>query len=356
MEHRTCRQWPSCPTKDNENSQPCACASDLEASEKARIVTLQSLRSILLARTQQITSLEHLVQYGRALDLSREAIQLEPTADSTLGAVFTLAIIEMVSCESLEDMQRSLLHLDAAVRIILQRNVDELQNKVEFYLILQLKFFIISQNLLRAHRVGDYLLEPTKIASHLQQGPEEHIDRLICILGSLSHLQADTRENKITNPEETYDRAMSILNRLLAWNKGRQDSYSFIRSPSTSEPTLPEGYNVWACHAMNHYQSAQLLIARILATYSSSRFSLELEGFGSDIRASVPFYLHFAGTGGSMSMCSNPVRGILLLWPLVATATTSTSVELRNWVKDCLRKIGKEMGVGQSLVLLKMIE
>ncbi|KAL4861123.1 hypothetical protein BDV12DRAFT_204329 [Aspergillus spectabilis] len=326
-------------------------------SEQARELSLLSLRMIVYARIQQTTSVRHLIVYCFALNLSRQAVQFEPRVNATLEAVHTHAIIEMVTCESLEDMQRSLIHLDAAVRLLRQRNKDELQDKAELAFLYRLKSLIISQSLLRMDRVPDYILEPTRVASGLQQEPEAHSDRLTCIIGSLSHLQADIREKKITNPKEICDQAKSILNGLLVWDTQRQSFYDSLWPPSTSDLTSPEGYDFWACHTMNQDRSARLCINRILSTYSSSAFCLDLEEFNSEICASVPFHLRFGATKGSNSNYShNPIRGILLLWPLVTTATTTTRVELRDWVKDCLRVIGKQMGVGQSMVLLKTIE
>lgn len=111
--------------------------------------------------------------------------------------------------------------------------------------------------------------EPTDITSDLQKTPEAHSDRLIRIIGNLSHLRADIREKKITNPMKISGQAKSILDELLKWDADGQRFYGSARTPLMSEFITP-GYDTSAFHIMNQYRSARLSINWILPTYSSS--------------------------------------------------------------------------------------
>ena len=203
--------------------------------------------------------------------------------------------------------------------------------------------------------MATYVLEPTKIAYGLQQEPEAHSDRLTCILGKLSHLQADMHEKKMPNPM-ICGQAKSILEELCAWNANRPQSF-YDPFGSASQLSLPEGYDIWACHTMNQYRAARLSVNQILSAHSSSELRQDLEGLGSCICASVPYHLCTPQVNGAYSLGTyNPIRGLLLLWPLVATATATTKVELMVGVKHWLRVMGEEMGIGQSLVLLEGLE
>ncbi|KAL3468879.1 hypothetical protein BJX99DRAFT_265727 [Aspergillus californicus] len=105
---------------------------------------------------------------------------------------------------------------------------------------------------------------------------------------------------------------------------------------------------------MNHYRSARLCINRILSTHTSSGFCPDLEGFSSEICTSVSFHLCIRPTTGFDS--HNPIRGILLLWPLFATASTTARGELRDRAEGYLGVIGEKIGVGQSLALLSLLK
>lgn len=139
----------------------------------------------------------------------------------------------------------------------------------------------ISQALLSTDRAADYISNFPEIASSLQQEPEVHINRLMCILGSLSHLRADIYW-KMKKSREIYHQAEAISDELLKWAD---------RSLSTIELSSRGGH-ILACHAMNQYRAAQLSVNSILSAYSSFGSRPGPKGFGSDICASVPFHLH----------------------------------------------------------------
>lgn len=49
----------------------------------------------------------------------------------------------MVVCGSVKDIEQSLIHLDAAVRLMRQRTMDKCQDKAGLAFIVQLKFFTV---------------------------------------------------------------------------------------------------------------------------------------------------------------------------------------------------------------------
>ena len=185
----------------------------------------------------------------------------------------------------------------------------------------------------------DYVSKPTRINYGLQKKPEAHGDRLTYILGRLSHLQADIHEKKM-HGSEICDQAVSILKDLWDWDADWQQSLRLCGT--ISELSLPEGYDFFLSHTMNYYRAARLSINQILSAHSSSVLCPDLEGLCCDIYATIPY------SGSNENV-------LLLLWPLVMTATTTTNVDLRARVKDSLRAMGEKMGIGQSLVLLESL-
>ena len=114
----------------------------------------------------------------------------------------------------------------------------------------------IAQSLLRGDRVADYVLKPARISYTLQENPGAYSDRLTCILGRLSHLQADIHE-KMMHDSEICDQAESILKELWDWNTDRQQSLD------SSNLSLPKGYDIFSSHTMNQYRAARLSINQI---------------------------------------------------------------------------------------------
>lgn len=194
----------------------------------------------------------------------------------------------------------------------------------------------------------------TIINSDLLKTPEAHSDSLVEIIGALSHLRADIHETKITNPVEIHHRASAILSDLLVWDTRGGKYYSSARAPSISESILPDIYDDSEFQVMNQYRSAQLSVHWILSTYCTTIYCSD--SFSSDICDSVMLFFRLGATRGPEFITRNPGRNILFLWPLVTIATTTTDDGLKVWVKKCLELIGTKMGVGQSMVLLNMLE
>ncbi|KAL2866182.1 uncharacterized protein BJX67DRAFT_148796 [Aspergillus lucknowensis] len=311
-----------------------------------------SLVTAVLGRIHQSDSLRYISKcaYGRTLSLLNTAIATEPRANSTMRAVYVLAINDMVTCGSLEDMQRSLIHFDTVVALMRQRNGEEIRDKEDLTLIVRLKFCIISQSSLLGQRVADYVMEPLQITSSLQHEPDTYCDRLICIIGRLSHLQTDINEKKVQESAMIKLEALSILVELLEWNE-----------------TLPPGsfysdqnhiyHDMWACHAINQYRCARIRVYEILSTNcASDSFRAEFQKPAFDICSSVRFHFSKEAIKNPEFVCFDwyPLRGLNILWPLFLAARTESRT--RTWVKGCLQIIGERMGIGQSLALLSVLE
>lgn len=104
---------------------------------------------------------------------------------------------------------------------------------------------------------------------------------------------------------------------------------------------------------MNQYRSAQISVHWILSTYCTTIF--RSDSFSLDICKSVMLFFRLGAARGP-EFIRNPGRNILFLCPLFTIATTTTNDGLKDWVKKCLEVIGTKMGVGQSMVLLNMLE
>ncbi|KFY39722.1 hypothetical protein V495_05760 [Pseudogymnoascus sp. VKM F-4514 (FW-929)] len=125
-------------------------------------------------------------------------------------------------------------------------------------------------------------------------------------------------------------------------------------------------FDLYVASIWNTYRKIHLMVLDIIFKCSERlgaaclQSKLDAQRIAEAIAASVPFhlmedaqeYVNNVQTGSEVASPGRPVGGLLMLYPLhVAAECTAVSQELRHFMKDQLRWIGKVMGIGQASLL-----
>ncbi|KAL4778716.1 hypothetical protein BJX76DRAFT_362453 [Aspergillus varians] len=314
-------------------------------SSQAMGASLTSLGITTLARARRPDLLSYSEWLRRwAKERVEISFEFEPGATATVIALYGLAISEMVTCDSRDGMHESSIYLDRILVLLSQRK-EELENEAELRILAWLKIQIVTELLLRGSRVTN--LAPTKTVPDLRTHPSVYIEKLAFIMGRLSCLRADIREYKLRGLVKINRQALMVNEELSNWE---QNLLRYFRSESLSpsESPLPWQNDVWTCQIMNSYRCARIIVSG-LGTPNISLGSLQ--ALASDIYASQPGSRTATSTYG---INQSPIHCMASLWHLALAATTGCKA--RESIKSCLRIMSERMRIGQSSVLLSIVE
>ncbi|KAL4958868.1 uncharacterized protein BDV14DRAFT_206220 [Aspergillus stella-maris] len=267
------------------------------------------------------------------------ASQAKTATTATIIALYGLAIAEIVTYDSWGDVQKGSIFLDHILQI-LGRQEGELKDQGKLRLFIWLKVQIITEHLLRGRRVTN--LAPIKIAPDLQAHPATFGEKLALIMGALSCLQADIYEDKFSDQTEIALQAQKIYNDLHNW-----------------EQSLPQYFqysDTWACHIMNLYRCAQIIVLHTCLSNMPDKLSQSLEPLATAILDSIPY--HFRNTAfGQQSQYGNnnsPIHCTALLWPLVLASTAGGRAMESS--KSWLQFLCESMHFGHGSILLNVLK
>ncbi|RLL97115.1 hypothetical protein CFD26_106349 [Aspergillus turcosus] len=373
--------------------------SGFSESQEALKASVSAVGTAMLGRVRQDMSmiLAAGAEYGFALQMLAFAVSnpAEVKANPTLGAVLMLAIFEVVTSRTTQNIEKWTNHLRGAAAILELRGPEQVQNEEGLKLFVQLRFLIITSCLQLAVHVPQSVLECAPLGMFLRPQTEAYGDRLIYIIGQLANLRADVRLKYMTKAQEILAAAYDIEAELLAWLASLPPEFSY----STVENTLSDAafkklcrgilpynnryhiYNdLWICHTWNQYRCARVMVSEIILSClrrlfvksAGARIPSELQSqfrkirslsrqLAAEVCASVPYHFGIGNTGeihsDSVPINESHTAGLVLLWPLVvAGATEGKNHPLRKWGIDCLRLIGHGMGIDQALALIDVLE
>ncbi|RHZ59021.1 Zn(II)2Cys6 transcription factor [Aspergillus thermomutatus] len=368
-------------------------------SQEAMKASVGAVGTAMLGRVRQDMSMIIAAEadYGYALQMLAFAVSnpAEVKANPTLGAVLMLAIFEVVTSRTTQNIEKWTNHIRGAAAILELRGPEQVQNEEGLKLFIQLRFQIITSCLQLSVHVPPSVLECAPLGMFLRPQTEAYGDRLIYILGRLSNLRADVSQKYMTDNQEVLAAAYGIDAELLAWLASLPPdfSYSTVENPYSDAAfkrlcrgILPYNnqyhiYNdLWICHTWNQYRCARIIVCEIILSCLRRLFGKsagtcapsELQShcfrirsltrqLAADICASVPYHFGVGNTEksqtGSVPINESHTAGLVLLWPLVlAGATEGKNHPLRKWGIDCLRLIGHGMGIDQALALIDVLE
>ncbi|GFF46730.1 uncharacterized transcriptional regulatory protein YKL222C [Aspergillus udagawae] len=373
-------------------------SSGFSVSQEAMKASVGAVGTAMLGRVRQDTSMVIAAgaEYGCALQMLAFAVSdpAEVKANSTLGAVLMLAIFEVVTSRTTQNIEKWTNHLRGAAAILELRGPEQVQNEEGLKLFVQLRFQIITSCLQLSVHVPPSVLECAPLGMFLRPQTDAYGDRLIYIIGQLANLRADVRQKYMTDNQEILAAAYDIEAELLAWLASLPPDFSYTTVENTYSDAafkrlcrgiLP--YNnqyhiysdLWICHTWNQYRCARIIVSEIILSClrrlfvkSAGASPSELQShcfkirsttrqLATDICASVPYHFGVGSTGesqtGSVHINESHTAGLVLLWPLVmAGASEGKNHPLRKWGIDCLRLIGHGMGIDQALALIDVLE
>ncbi|KAH2754531.1 hypothetical protein KXV94_000945 [Aspergillus fumigatus] len=374
-------------------------SSGFSVSHDAMKASVGAVGTAMLGRVRQDMSMIIAAgaEYGFALQMLAFAVSdpAEVKANSTLGAVLMLAIFEVVTSRTTQNIEKWTNHLRGAAAILELRGPEQVQNEEGLKLFVQLRFQIITSCLQLSVHVPPSVLECAPLGMFLRPQTEAYGDRLVYILGQLANLRADVRQKYMTDNQEILTAAYDIEAELLAWIASLPPDFSYTTVENTYSDSefkrlcrgiLP--YNnqyhiysdLWICHTWNQYRCARIIVSEMILSClrrlhrksPGARAVSELQShcirirsstrqLAADICASVPYHFGVGSTGesqtGSVPLNECHTAGLVLLWPLVmAGATEGKNHPVRKWGIDCLRLIGHGMGIDQALALIDVLE
>ncbi|KAJ5682786.1 hypothetical protein N7462_005951 [Penicillium macrosclerotiorum] len=357
------------------------------ASAKAMQSSIIAVASAMLCRVRKITSLARTAQdeYVLALKLLNAALAdvEEAKSNQTLGAVVLLAIYEVVTSRSPQDIDLWTNHITGATALLDLRGTDQLKTEVGLRLFLHLRYQVIISCIQRDSRVPNSLLECTKFAMFLRPG-EAHSNRLIIIIGRLSNLRADMEAKILTDEGEIIAAASSIEADLIGWLAALPPNSP--TRPIPSHLTISCSKNDAAGWPLTMTNTIIILISGSPAPGTNTGIILShiwkmsnssspgarsdelrlhckalratMRRLAVDICRSVPYHLGATQKDGSPHFPppESYIGGLMLLWPLfLAGITENAGHALRRWVVQCLKMVGHSYGFDQALALMDIV-
>ncbi|KAJ6032055.1 hypothetical protein N7540_002787 [Penicillium herquei] len=334
-------------------------------------------------------------EYTKALSETNKALANVTMSkrDDTLAAVVLLGMFEVLTCSDGSFIDRWMKHMEGATKLIEFRGVDQLTRKEGLDLFTQLRAQIHIGKIYQEKYSSPLLFTLSEKAMEYRNSDDHIIDELGLEVIRLSNFCASMKDGSVTDPGEIIRAALTIDANLTSlfitvpasWN------YRIVKVPvfngeAITRAVWGDSYHIYenlaASSMWNNYRSARILVHELIidtvkrldastpeetdrrqqrALASQSR--LIAHQLVEDICSSVPFNL---GAGSETSdgndiEASAPFQvtaagGFSLMWPLLIAANSGLACqELRQWIINCLDKIGHSMGINQALAMAQVL-
>lgn len=210
------------------------------------------------------------------------------------------------------------------------------------------------------------------------------------LMAKVCDLVADVRGNGIPDLMKVIQRAHDIDVRMHAWslNLSSRWNYTTHSSSASRSPlyhkTCGSSYHlypgIWACNIWSYYRTGRILLNLLLrdrlgplvdtapewARSAYDEAKVNITRLSMDILLSVPYSmsLQFSSTEEEVGINSHTpagagggyLGGYSILWPLyVAASVSAPGSRHRDWAIDRLEYIGHRMGIGQSLLMARVV-
>jgi hypothetical protein len=223
------------------------------------------------------------------------------------------------------------------------------------------------------------------------------VEDLVNLVSQVTDLLADLRIDGIPEPLKVIDRTRDIDQKLHNWSRNLTSRWYYqvchvSRQGSEDDATYKGCFHkypdIWACNIWSYYRVARILINLLLRdqllfnqlfeqqpywTELLNEAKVNLSQLSVDIVLSVPYAISFfqrplslspAGNNGSSTAeelkngthSGGCLGGYFILWPLyVAASVQSSSTQPRDWAISRLDYIGHRMGIGQALLMARVL-
>lgn len=210
-----------------------------------------------------------------------------------------------------------------------------------------------------------------------------HAEILVGLVAEVCDLVADVRGNGIPELVKVIARAEDIDGRMHTWSMGLSSRWKYTTHNYAGSRRLVEhdtcdgSYHlyphIWACNLWSYYRTGRILLNLLirdrlepLADYDSewgrayNKAKANIAELSMDILLSVPYSMSLQFSSPSVAgINSNPggcLGGYTILWPLyVAASVSAPGSSHRKWAIGRLEYIGHRMGIGQSLLMARVV-
>ncbi|KAJ5915930.1 hypothetical protein N7454_010837 [Penicillium verhagenii] len=333
-------------------------------------------------------------EYSKALSETNQALAdvAMSKRDDTLAAVVLLGMFEVLTCSDGSFIDRWMKHMEGATQLIEFRGVDQLGRREGLDLFTQLRAQIHIGKIYQEKYSSPLLFQLSEDAMKYRDLNDHIIDELGLEVIRLSNFCASMKDGSVTDPGEIIRNALIIdanltslfLSVPASWNYRTVKVPLYDGEPIT-RAVWGDSYHIYgslaASSMWNNYRSARILVHELIidtvkaldasaedtdrrqqhALASQSR--VIAHQLVEDICSSVPFNLG-AGTeadDGNDIEASAPFQvtaagGFSLMWPLLIAGNSGLACkELRQWIINCLDKIGHSMGINQALAMAHLL-
>ncbi|PNP47081.1 hypothetical protein THARTR1_10586 [Trichoderma harzianum] len=316
-------------------------------------------------------------KYGLALHSINEAIQTrgEAATESTVGAVVTMTMFEIIACRDSSSLEAWVCHTQAAATLIRHWSEEDWKKAIDVRAFLHLFYLLAMSCLIRRVPVPTHIRELCRSSpAFISDGdllPARQLFSIICRLTDMHSLKSTDQVTEITAMVST---AMSIEEELLSWESNLPHTCRY------TDPDRGHGdpHHVYTCslqaHIWNQYRTCRILVHTMLlryldslampvtqahpalmAAYTSQQEASRkiLAAMILDIRGSVSYVLGLYETTKANTSLSPEHSGVfgLLAAMQVLIGVVDISGGDAVWLSEMLEAIGSRWGIGQALVL-----
>ncbi|OJZ91269.1 hypothetical protein ASPFODRAFT_57457 [Aspergillus luchuensis CBS 106.47] len=330
------------------------------------------------------------------------------TRDETLATVVLLSMFEVLTCGDDLFMTRWIKHLDGAAILIETRGREQLSRPEGLALFSQLRTQIVLSHVYRQKRTSAIIRSLSQEAAKYRLNKDDAIiDRLSGVTIPLGDLCADIKEGTISCPSDIVRCALELDAQLQSIMSDIPASMGYRTVNAALAHRMSMVNSVWGAQYhtyrditvssfWNNYRSARLVLLDLIVEAIKAmntplldnkkeahhHLLRQCQGISrqlvEDICASVPFHLGSVVDDNHVDKTSNhptfrsssdadrhhespfvvpAAGGFALMWPLLIAADSGyASKELRDWIIDCLNKIGRSMGINQALAMAQLVQ
>ncbi|KAL2816557.1 hypothetical protein BJX63DRAFT_139042 [Aspergillus granulosus] len=326
--------------------------------------------------------------YARALEVTNTALRSKTHCleETTLNAVMLLGMFEVISCEAPKSLENWQKHIGGAAAFLELWNMRQIRSPIGMQLFTQLRTELMANCLRTQTRVPKTVRKLSKIVQSCRPVNDARVEDLVDLIAELSDLLADVKDNGLPDPVEAIGRARDIDNRLHLWSLSLplQWQCALRNAPRQKGNVISElSYNdyyyvygdLWACNIWSYYRNARIMLNLLIRDRLLPFLAIQpypewkplmqeartnIERLSADILLSVPFaiatqYASFQ-RGVNWRRAGGCLGGYYISWPLyVAASVQSPRSPLREWALGQLQVLGNSMGIGQALLMRKVL-
>ncbi|KAL3440934.1 hypothetical protein BJX65DRAFT_289594 [Aspergillus insuetus] len=326
--------------------------------------------------------------YARALEVTNTALRSKSQCleETTLNAVMLLGMFEVISCEAPKSLENWQKHIGGAAAFLELWNTHQIRSPIGMQLFTQLRTELMANCLRTQTRVPKTVRKLSKIVQSCRPANDARVEDLVDLIAELSDLLADVKDNGLPDPVEAIGRARDIDTRLHVWSLALplQWQCALRSAPKKKGNVISElSYNdyyyvygdLWACNIWSYYRNARIMLNLLIRDrllpflaiqpYPEWKPLMEeakanIERLSADVLLTVPFaiatqYASFQ-RGVNWRRAGGCLGGYYISWPLyVAASVQPPRSPLRDWALGQLQVLGSSMGIGQALLMRKVL-